>query len=249
MAKVSKINIAITGDSKGLAAATDAATRELRRLEAQSERTGKKLGAQRQSVQQTAEAMAKLGLQSRALGAVGGAIGLAQVATTGGALGAGAIAAGAGIGGALAAINISQQINDLTARARKAIDETALDARKSIEQSGFSSPLAQAIVQGGFGVKTAGQNLGAMDSLFAGIAATRAGNVGGQLLSAGLPALSTGAGVLLGGGGTSAAAQLGAAQLKSGDAAQDALMAYHMNMASSAPGGPIGYLLQLMAGD
>ena len=153
------------------------------------------------------------------------------------------------IAGALGAVSAAQQINDLTARARKAIDETALDARKSIEQSGFSSPLAQAIVQGGFGVKTAGQNLGAMDSLFAGIAATRAGNVGGQLLSAGLPALSTGAGVLLGGGGTSAAAQLGAAQLKSGDAAQDALMAYHMNMASSAPGGPIGYLLQLMAGD
>ena len=34
MAKINRVNIAITGDSKGLAAATDAATRDLRRLQA-----------------------------------------------------------------------------------------------------------------------------------------------------------------------------------------------------------------------
>ena len=41
MAKISRINIAITGDSKGLQAATDSARRELNRLNAAAEATSK----------------------------------------------------------------------------------------------------------------------------------------------------------------------------------------------------------------
>jgi len=248
MAKVSKINIAITGDSRGLASATDAATRELRRLEAQTERTTKRLGAQRQQVNQAAEAMAKLGASNKALGAVGGILGLAQVGVGGGAGGI-AIAGGAVLGGTLGAISAAQQINDIAARARKAIDETAMDGRKRIEEAGFSAALAQAIVSQGMGVKTAGQSLGVIDSFFAGLAATRAGAVGGQLLSSTLPAGATMAGSFIGGGGAGQSAALGASQMMSGNQAQDALTAYHLQMATYNPMGPAGYLFQLLVGD
>lgn len=249
MAKISKINIAITGDAKGFAAATDAAVREMRRLQVQSESTSKRINQQRVTINRTAEAMSKLGASSKALGSVGGALSLAQVAMTGGAAGAASLAGGTVIAGALGAVSAAQQINDIAARARKAIDETAMDARKRIEDSGFSAGLAQAIVGQGFGVKTAGQNLGVIDSFFAGLAATRAGAVGGHMISATLPAAATTAGSLLLGGGASRSAQLGAAQMMSGNAAQDAMTAYHLSMATTNPMGPVGYLFQLMVGD
>jgi len=248
MAKVSKINIAITGDSKGLARATDAATRELRRLEAQTERTTKRLGASRQTVNQAAEAMAKLGVQSRAIGGIGGAIGLAQVAVSGGPLGVGVIAGAAAVGGTAALIAAGQQVADISQRARKAIEDVSLDARKRIEEQGFSMQLAQAIAAQGGGFKTAGQNLGMIDSLFAGLAATRGGLALSQM-SAAAAGASTYAGVIAGGGGTAAASQLAAAQMRSGDAAQDAQTAIALSQMAYSPGGPLGYLLQQILGD
>jgi len=248
MAKVSKINIAITGDSKGLARATDAATRELRRLEAQSEKTNKRLGAQKQTVNQAAEAMAKLGLQSKAVSGLGGALGLAQVATSGGALGLGAIAAAAVVGGTAAVVSAGQNIADITARAAKAIEDVRLDARKRIEEQGFSMQLAQAIAARGGPFKTAGQQLGIWDSFFAGLATTK----GGQALStisAGTAAGATALGVMVGGGGSEEAVRIGAAQMMSGDYAQDAQMALAVNQASVNPSGPIGYLIQTILGD
>ena len=83
MAKINRVNIAITGDSKGLAAATDAATRDLRRLQAQTERTQKRIAGMRGGVNQAAESLAKLGVQSRVLGGAGGILGLAGMAAMG----------------------------------------------------------------------------------------------------------------------------------------------------------------------
>ena len=243
MAKVSKINIAITGDAKGFAAASDAAVREMRRLQAASETTSRKMQSVRSSVTKTADALGKFGVANRALGAVGGGLQLAQLAVGGGA-GLGAIGIGAGLGGVTAAFSAAQQINDITARARKAIDEVAMDARKRIEESGFSGALAAQIAAQGFGVKSAGQTLGAFDSLIAGLASTRAGAMGGQMLSNLLPGAATATGVMLGGGGVSQAQQLATAQMMSGDQVQDALNAYHMQMAMFSPGGPVGYILQ-----
>lgn len=243
MAKVSKINIAITGDAKGFAAASDAAVREMRRLQAASETTSRKMQSVRSSVTKTADALGKFGVANRALGAVGGGLQLAQLAVGGGA-GLGAIGIGAGLGGVTAAFSAAQQINDVTARARKAIDEVAMDARKRIEESGFSGALAAQIAAQGFGVKSAGQTLGAFDSLIAGLASTSTGAMGGQVLSNLLPAAATATGVMLGGGGVSQAQQLGTAQMMSGDQVQDALNAYHMQMSMTSPAGPVGYILQ-----
>ena len=243
MAKVSKINIAITGDAKGFAAASDAAVREMRRLQAASETTSRKMQSVRSSVTKTADALGKFGVANRALGAVGGGLQLAQLAVGGGA-GLGAIGIGAGLGGVTAAFSVAQQINDVTARARKAIDETTRDARLKIAESGFSLELAKALIQQNPGIKSAGQTLGVFDSLIAGLGATPAGAMGGQLLSNLLPAAATATGVMLGGGGVSQAGQLSAAQMMSGDQVQDALNAYHMQMAMFSPGGPVGYILQ-----
>ena len=243
MAKVSKINIAITGDAKGFAAASDAAVREMRRLQAASETTSRKMQSVRSSVTKTADALGKFGVANRALGAVGGGLQLAQLAVGGGA-GLGAIGIGAGLGGVTAAFSAAQQINDVTARARKAINEVAMDARKRIEESGFSGALAAQIASQGFGVKSAGQTLGAFDSLIAGLASTSTGAMGGQLLSNLLPAAATATGVMLGGGGVSQAQKLATAQMMTGDQAQDALFSYHLQMATYSPGGPLGYILQ-----
>lgn len=248
MAKVSKINIAITGDSKGLAAATDAATRELRRLEAQTEKTTKRIAASQKTLTKTAESMSKLGASSKALGAVGGLLGLTQVAVGGGALGLGAIAGAASIGGVAAAVSAGQQIADITQRAAKAIEDVRMDARKRIEEQGFSMQLAQAIAARGGPFKTAGQQLGMWDSFFAGLAATR----GGQSLStvsAAAAAAATGVGVALGGGGTDQAVQLGGSQLMSGDALQNAQTAIAVNQMATNPGGPVGYIIQSFLGD
>lgn len=248
MAKISKINIAITGDSKGLAAATDAATKELRRLEAQAEKTNRNLGAQRKTINQTADAMSRLGAGSKTLGALSGVLGIGQIIGTGGALGAGAVAGGAALAGIGATISISQQIAAISSRAQKAIDETAMDARKRIETSGFSKALADAITRNGLPT-TAGQNLGIWDSFTAGLASTRAGNVGGNLLSSFLPGAATWAGSMLGGNGFEKSGTLATAQMMSGNQAQDAMLGMHMSLAGNNPMGPVGYLFQLMMGD
>ena len=71
MAKVSKVNVSITGDSKGLTKATDEAAANMRRLRAEKEQTAKKLGQFKQETNQVAESIAKLGFAPRGLQAIG----------------------------------------------------------------------------------------------------------------------------------------------------------------------------------
>lgn len=241
MAKISKINIAITGDAKGFAAATDAAVREMRRLQAQSETTSRRLGSMKSTINQAATSLSKLGA-TPGFGALSGALGLAQTAMSG-PLGAVAVTGGLASAGVLGAVTAAQQINDVTARAKKALEEVALDGRKRIEESGFSALVASNIAAQGFGTKTAGQNLGIWDSFWAGLASTKGGAVAGDLISNLAPAAAMGAGTLLGGGGINKALQQAGAQMLSGDAVQDAMSSYNMTMAVNSPGGPVGYII------
>ena len=93
MAKISKINVAITGDATGLVAATDKATTNLRKFRAEQERSQKRLSGMQGTVNKTAESLGKLGMQSRGLGALSGGLGLMQAGPAGLALaGVGAMA-------------------------------------------------------------------------------------------------------------------------------------------------------------
>ena len=87
MAKVSKVNVAITGDSSGLQKAGDQAQATMRRIRAQADATGRSLGGFRGQANQVAESLTKLGVGGRALQGLGAVAGLGQLgigAATGG---------------------------------------------------------------------------------------------------------------------------------------------------------------------
>lgn len=194
MAKVSRVNIAITGDSKGLAAATDAATKELRRLQVATERTQKRIGAMRGTTNQAAESLAKFGVQSRALGAAGGALGLLGLGPAGIALGA----AGLGIGAAAAGVQAIAGITEQRRQASSALEAIRMDRRRRIEEFGLTTRLAEGL-QGTQTTGVAGQ-LGLMGGFGAGLgAATRQGAVLETILSQGPGALGVFYGQRIGG--------------------------------------------------
>jgi hypothetical protein len=161
MAKVSRVNVAITGDARGLATATDQATRDLRRLEIAAERTKQRLNSMRGTTNQTAESLGKLGVQSRALGAAG----------------VGAMAAGAVISGIQDAPNQRMRALDALRRSRsEGVDITTL---------GFSQPVAQAIASGRQRASVAEQ-IGVMEAFSQGLA-TGGGTSTGEFLINQLP--------------------------------------------------------------
>lgn len=211
MAKVNRVNIAITGDSKGLAAATDSATRELRRLQAQSERTQKRIAGMRGGVNQAAESLAKLGVQSRVLGGAGGILGLAGMAAMGPgglALAAGGvgIAALGALGGA-AASSIAG-IPEQRRRAQQALEATRMDQRRRIEEFGLTQRLAEGLAMGSPTTGVA-SGLGLLGGFGAGLGAanTSGGRVLETLLSQTGGALGTYAGQRAGGVGETSAAR------------------------------------------
>lgn len=144
MAKVSKVNVAITGDSSGLAKATDQATARLRRLRAENERMRKGFAQTRGTVMQAGEAVAKFGVANRALGIAGGALGLASLGGAGIGLGI----AGAGIGaltsGAGAYLGALRDLPGQRQRAMDALAQQDLAGAKSLASFGFTSSSAQA---------------------------------------------------------------------------------------------------------
>lgn len=121
MAKVSKVNVSITGDSSGLAKATDQATANMRRLRAEGEATRKKLGDMKSGANQTAEAIAKLGVNARGLQAVGGIMGLGSM----GAVGLKFAALGATLGAVTAIAGAYQDMATEAEAARKAQEAVA----------------------------------------------------------------------------------------------------------------------------
>lgn len=134
MAKISKINVAITGDATGLVAATDKATTNLRKFRAEQERSQKRLGAMRGTVNQTAESLGKLGMQSRGLGALGGGLGLMQAGPAGLAL--------AGVGAMASVVSsINSAIEGMSDQRKQATEAAKIIARepwRKAEEFGFT---------------------------------------------------------------------------------------------------------------
>ena len=141
MAKISRINIAITGDSKGLQAATDSARRELNRLNAAAEATSKKLKGFGESAMRVQGVAGQFGVRGTGLGMVGG---LAQLGAMGG-MGIGLGAFGLAAGAASLGVSAVQGLPDVRKRAIAALEETSMDQRRRIEEFGFSRQVAQAI--------------------------------------------------------------------------------------------------------
>lgn len=172
MAKLNKVNIAITGDSKGLVAATDSATKELRRLQAQAERTQNKLKTMRGQTQQAAESLGKFGLQSRGLGMASGALGLASMGPAGLALGA-AGAASAGLTMAMGALaSAIQQVPAERRAAVEALKRVDQDQRRSLSQFGFTRELAASVAARGANPVSAAEGVGFQTGMARGIAGT-----------------------------------------------------------------------------
>ncbi len=214
MAKISKINIAITGDSKGLAAATDAAARDLRRLNAAADRSTKQLGDMKGKTNQVAEGLAKMGAQSRALGAVGGVLGLASLGPAGLAMGAAGLGLAGLTGAAGLGLDAIQGIPAMRKRAIDALEETRMDQRKRIEDYGLTQRLAEGLAANGKGPNVANQ-LGFMGGLSAGLG-SMPGSVMQTAIQSGPGALGVYAGRRLG-GDTAAGAQQAAMETVFGE--------------------------------
>lgn len=138
MAKISKLNVSITGDSTGLSAATDRASSSLRKFRMEQERTEKQLGAMRSRVNMTAEALSKFGIANRGIAMGGGALALASMGGTGLALG-GIGAAMAGITAGIAAVGAA--VDGMADERKRAVEAMKIINRapfRRAEEFGFS---------------------------------------------------------------------------------------------------------------
>lgn len=145
MAKVSKVNVAITGDSSGLAKATDQATARLRRLRAENERMRKGFAQTRSTVMQAGEAVAKFGVANRAFGMAGGALGLASLGPAGIGLGVGGAAIGALTGGIGMMVEALQGLPAERQKAIQALEQLDLANARPLSEFGLTQRSAQAL--------------------------------------------------------------------------------------------------------
>jgi hypothetical protein len=216
LAKISRVNIAITGDSKGLQAATDSARRELNRLNAAAETTNKKLKSFGESAMRTQGALGQFGVGGKGLGMLGG---LAQVGAMGG-LGLGLGAAGLALGAATMGIGAVGALPDVRRRATSALEETRMDQRRRIEDLGFSRMIAEQIAARA-PLSTPGGAMGIGQAFSQGLA-TQGGSLAEVMINEVPKAVATELGALLGGASLAEAGALGRSQMMSGDAMQDA---------------------------
>jgi hypothetical protein len=216
LAKISRVNIAITGDSKGLQAATDSARRELNRLNAAAESTNKKLKSFGESAMRTQGALGQFGVGGKGLGMLGG---LAQVGAMGG-LGLGLGAAGLALGAATMGIGAVGALPDVRRRATSALEETQMDQRRRIEDLGFSRMIAEQIAARA-PLSTPGGAMGIGQAFSQGLA-TQGGSLAEVMINEVPKAIATELGALLGGASLAQAGALGRSQMMSGDARQDA---------------------------
>lgn len=228
MAKVSRINIAITGDSKGLQAATDSARRELNRLNAAAEQTSKRLKIFGESAMRVQGVAGQFGLKGTGLGAVGG---IAQLGAMGG-LGLGLGAAGLAIGAGALGVSAVQGLPDVRRRAIAALEETSMDQRRRIEEMGFSRLIAETIAARA-PTTGVGANLGLMESFQQGLA-TQGGSLTETLINELPKTIATELGALIGGASLQEAGRLGGSQMMSGNAMADANKA--MGLMNQLPG-------------
>ena len=228
MAKISRINIAITGDSKGLQAATDSARRELNRLNAAAEQTSKRLKSFGESAMRVQGVAGQFGLRGTGLGAVGG---LAQLGAMGG-MGLGLGAAGLALGAGALGVSAVQGLPDVRRRAISALEETRTDQRRRIEELGISRQLAEAIAARA-PTTGVGASVGLMESLQQGLA-SQGGSLSEVLINELPKSIATELGALIGGASLAEAGRLGRSQLSSGDALAD--LNKSMAIVNQAPG-------------
>lgn len=198
MAKVSKVNVAITGDSSGLAKATDQATARLRRLRAENERMRKGFAQTRGTVMQTGEAIAKFGVSNRFLGMAGGALGLASLGPAGIALGAGGAAIGALTGGVAMLTEALQGLPAERQKAIQAIEQLQSARARPLSEFGLTQTSARALAA--LPAPGAGANTTFMQGMTRGIAVAGGGTgqmaaiaqAGPGFLGAGLGAMISG---------------------------------------------------------
>jgi hypothetical protein len=216
LAKISRVNIAITGDSKGLQAATDSARRELNRLNAAAETTNKKLKSFGESAMRTQGALGQFGVGGKGLGMLGG---LAQVGAMGG-LGLGLGAAGLALGAATMGIGAVGALPDVRRRATSALEETQMDQRRRIEDLGFSRMIAEQIAARA-PLSTPGGAMGIGEAFSQGLA-TQGGSLAEVMINEVPKAIATELGALLGGASLAEAGAIGRSQMMTGNAMQDA---------------------------
>jgi hypothetical protein len=215
VAKISRINIAITGDSKGLQAATDSARRELNRLNAAAEATSKKLKGFGESAMRVQGVAGQFGVKGTGLGAIGG---VGMLASMGG-LGLGLGAAGLGIAGISAGVSAVQALPDVRKRAMQALQETQTDQRRRIEEMGFSQLIAQQIAAKA-PTTGVGAGIGIGEAFSQGLA-TQGGSLAEVMINEMPKAMATELGALLGGASLQEARQLGTSQMMTGDDMKD----------------------------
>jgi hypothetical protein len=215
LAKINRINIAITGDSKGLQAATDAARRELNRLNAATETTNRQLRGFAANTTKAGTALSKFGIASGGLGALSGAATLLSMG--GGGLGLGV--AGLALGAATVGVGAVQSLPDVRKRAGAALEETRIDQRRRIEEFGFSRMVAEQITARA-PVATPAGAMGIGEAFSQGLA-TQGGSLAEVIINELPKSLATELGALLGGASLQEAGALGKSQMMSGDAMQD----------------------------
>ena len=228
MAKISRINIAITGDSKGLQAATDAARRELNRLNAAAEATSKKLRSFGTQATRVSGIAGQFGFAGTGLAQIGG---LAQLGAMGG-MGVGLGAFGLAAGAASLGVSAVQGLPDVRRRAISALEETRMDQRRRIEDMGISRQLAEAIAARA-PTTGVGASVGLMESFQQGLA-SQGGSLSEFMINEMPKAIATELGALIGGASVDEAGRLGRSQLASGDSLADVNKA--MGIANQFPG-------------
>jgi hypothetical protein len=214
MAKIAPINISLTGDTKGLDAATARARAQLRTVEEAAKKSQARLKEFGQQTLRSQEIMGKF-VGGRALGMVGG---LATLGSMGG-MGLGLGAAGLAIGAGSAVLSAQTQVPAMRKRALQALEAEQTDQRRRIEESGLSSALARAIA-GNAPRVTAASQMGLVESFTAGLA-TQRDTFQGFAINEGLGAMLTGVGAIVGGSSLSEANKLFQAQISTGDALAD----------------------------
>jgi len=143
MAKVSKLNIAITGDSKGFTAATEQAARSMKKLTTDASKTKANFGQMKGTFNQTAEALAKFGVQSRALQMLGGAAGLASMGPMGMAMAGAALTVQAASTSIGKAVDMVEGIPDQRKKSVEALKLNARDDRNNLAKFGLTRALAE----------------------------------------------------------------------------------------------------------
>jgi len=154
MAKVSKVNVAITGDSSGLQRAGDQAQATMRRIRAQADATGRSLGGFRGQANQVAESLTKLGVGGRALQGLGAVAGLGQLGI-GAAMGGGAGLAFGGL--ALAAVSVNALADSyaqlrVDAKAAAAAIDSGVKSADQWRKAGFTQAGGEALARYGRGM-------------------------------------------------------------------------------------------------